>query len=79
MKQPGVERVRDLYCVDDARQRLGGIARATIYEMFRTGAIATVVIGRRRFVPAVAIDRFIDQSSGRDIPRSRRRRDCEAA
>jgi hypothetical protein len=46
---------RELY-IEDARFALGGIARATIYDLLNNGELASVVIGRRRFIPAAAIE-----------------------
>lgn len=41
---------RAQYPIEEARQPLGGISRNTIYTLFRTGKLASVVIGCRRFV-----------------------------
>ena len=38
---------------------LGGIARKTIYDLLNEGELASVIIGRRRFIPAAAITSFI--------------------
>jgi excisionase family DNA binding protein len=54
---------RELYSIEDARFMLGGISRATIYDLLNSGELASVVIGRRRFVPAAAIAAFIATSS----------------
>ena len=50
---------RELYSIEDARFLLGGIARKTIYELLNEGELASVIIGRRRFIPAAAITSFI--------------------
>lgn len=50
---------RDLVPVDEAMQRLGGISRWTLYRLIRSGELATVTIGRRRFVTADAIREFV--------------------
>jgi Helix-turn-helix domain len=50
---------RELYSIEDARFLLGGIARKTIYDLLNDGELASVVIGRRRFIPAAAITSFI--------------------
>jgi len=50
---------RDLYAINEARERLGGISRNSIYALLRSGALASVVIGSRRFVPATAIEALI--------------------
>lgn len=54
---------RDLYSIDEARQRLGGMSRNLIYQIMRTGQLASVVIGGRRFVSAVAIAQLIAKST----------------
>lgn len=54
---------RDLYSIDEARQRLGGISRNSLYQILRTGQLASVVIGGRRFVSATAIAEFIARST----------------
>jgi len=59
---------RELYSIEDARFLLGGIARATIYELLNSGELQSVVIGRRRFVSAAAIAAFIATSSTRVPP-----------
>ena len=41
---------RLLHPVDDARHALGGISRATFYEMVKDGRIHLTKIGRRSFV-----------------------------
>jgi hypothetical protein len=46
---------RELYSIEDARFLLGGIARKTIYDLLNNGELASVIIGRRRFIPAAAI------------------------
>jgi excisionase family DNA binding protein len=50
---------KDLYTVQEAMELLGGISRNTIYNLMRDGRLASVPIGRRRFIPAHAIDDFI--------------------
>ncbi|MGQ0430500.1 MAG: helix-turn-helix domain-containing protein [Gammaproteobacteria bacterium] len=54
---------RELYSIEEARALLGGIARNTIYELMRTAALPSVVIGRRRFVSAESISAFIAGAS----------------
>ena len=39
---------RELYSIEQARVLLGGIARNTLYDLLRSGALASVPIGRRR-------------------------------
>jgi hypothetical protein len=38
---------RDLYSIDEARERLGSISRNSLYQILRTGQLASVVIGGR--------------------------------
>jgi hypothetical protein len=45
---------RELYSIEQARALLGGIARNTFYDLLRSGALASVPIGRRRFISARA-------------------------
>jgi excisionase family DNA binding protein len=63
---------RELYSIEDARFMLGGISRATIYELLNNGELSSVVIGRRRFVPAAAIAAFVATSSTTIAPAERR-------
>jgi hypothetical protein len=57
---------RELYSIEQARALLGGIARNTLYDLLRSGALASVPIGRRRFISARAIAAFIAESSTTD-------------
>jgi excisionase family DNA binding protein len=59
---------RELYSIEDARFLLGGIARKTIYDLLNDGELASVVIGRRRFIPAAAITAFIGTSATHVAP-----------
>jgi len=59
---------RELYSIEQARALLGGIARNTLYDLLRSGALASVPIGRRRFISARAIAAFIAESSTTDGP-----------
>jgi excisionase family DNA binding protein len=59
---------RELYPVEEARELLGGISRNTIYFIMRTGELPSVVIGRRRFIPAAAIASFIKASTTTERP-----------
>lgn len=63
---------RELYSIEDARFMLGGIARATIYDLLNSGELSSVVIGRRRFVPAAAITAFIATSATTIAPSEHR-------
>ena len=67
---------RDLYTIQEARQRLGGVSRNSIYGLLRTGQLASVVIGCRRFIAATAIAELIAKSTttvspAQDAARSR--------
>ncbi len=63
---------RELYSIEDARFLLGGIARKTIYDLLNDGELASVVIGRRRFIPAAAIAAFIATTTAHTAPSERR-------
>ena len=54
---------RDLYSIDEAREQLGHISRNTIYDLLRNGELASVQIGRRRFVSAAALEAFVATST----------------
>lgn len=54
---------RKLYTIDETRELLGGISRTTIYLLIGCGKLASVAIGRRRFISAGAISDFIDASA----------------
>lgn len=56
---------RDLYSIEEARERLGGISRNTIYEMLRKGQLASVILGCRRFIAADAIAKLISDRQRR--------------
>jgi excisionase family DNA binding protein len=43
----------------DAGKALGGLGRTKIYELITSGQLRTVKIGRRRFVPASAIEEYV--------------------
>ena len=62
---------RELYSIEEARFMLGVISRATIYELLNNGDLSSVVIGRRRFVPAAAIAVFIATASTTVAPSQR--------
>jgi Helix-turn-helix domain len=62
---------RELYSIEDARFMLGGITRATSYDLLNSGELSSVVIGRRRFIPAAAIRAFIATSASNVAPATR--------
>jgi excisionase family DNA binding protein len=70
---------RDLYSIDEARERLGGISRNTIYEMLRKGQLASVILGCRRFIAADAIAKFISASTTTKSPAQDSTRSHKAA
>ena len=70
---------RDLYSIDEARERLGGISRNTIYEMLRKGELASVVLGCRRFIAADAITKLINAATTTKSPSQDSARDRKAA
>jgi excisionase family DNA binding protein len=59
---------RDLYSIEEARQRLGGISRNTVYLWLRSGKLASVVLGSRRFIAAKAFAALIEASTITQIP-----------
>jgi excisionase family DNA binding protein len=59
---------RELYSIEQARALLGVIARNTIYNLIRSGELASVPIGRRRFISAEAIAAFIAATSTTEAP-----------
>jgi len=54
---------RDAYSVEEARQKLGGIARQTIYNLIQAGELDSITIGTRRLIPATAIAKFIERNT----------------
>lgn len=65
---------KDLYSIEEARELLGGISRNSIYHLLRDGRLASVPIGRRRFISGAAIDAFIVASTTTDPPEADRGR-----
>lgn len=59
---------RDLYSIEEARQRLGGISRNTVYLWLRSGKLPSVVVGCRRFIAATAIANLIAASTTATSP-----------
>ena len=43
----------------DAARALGGLGRTKLYELISSGQLRTVTIGRRRFVPATAVEEYV--------------------
>ena len=61
---------RTLYSIEEAREKLGGISRNTLYDLLRSGALASTPIGRRRFISAAAIDAFVSRTSTQSLSSS---------
>jgi excisionase family DNA binding protein len=54
---------RGLYSIQEARKLLGGISHNTIYKLFRTGELPSVLIGCRRFISSAAIAEYVARST----------------
>jgi excisionase family DNA binding protein len=54
---------RALYSIQEARRLLGGISRNTIYRLLRSGELASVVIGCRRFIAPASIAELVAKST----------------
>ncbi len=65
----------ELYSIEQARALLGGISRNTLYDLLRSRKLASVPIGRRRFISAEAIAAFVAAASTTKGPAGR----CAAA
>lgn len=50
---------RDLYPLHEAQERLGGISRSLIYKLIWAGKLTPTHIGRRAFIAADELQRFI--------------------
>jgi excisionase family DNA binding protein len=61
---------RTLYDEHEAREQLGGIGRTLFYELIGSGQLRSVKLGRRRLVPADAIEELVDRLS-QDGPQQR--------
>ena len=59
---------RALYSVTEARDLLGGISRNSIYALLRSGELASVIIGCRRFISHEAISELIAKSTTTTSP-----------
>ena len=58
----------ELYSIREAMELLGKISRNSIYSLLRDGRLASLKIGRRRFIPPHAIKDFVDASTNTDSP-----------
>lgn len=54
---------RVLYSIKEARVLLGGISQTTLYALLRSGELASVVIGCRRFIPKDVISEFVKRAT----------------
>jgi excisionase family DNA binding protein len=68
VRDPAAMQEPTLYSIQEARRLLGGISRNTIYQLLRTGELASVVIGCRRFISRAAIDELIARSTTKVSP-----------
>ena len=48
-----------LYAEKQVRERLGGLGHTKYYELLASGELRSVKVGRRWFVPAVALEQYI--------------------
>lgn len=64
--------IKSLVPFPEARVRLGGIGRTTIYDLIKRGEIAKVNIGRRGFITSESLDAYIDRLSNISGPRHSR-------
>jgi hypothetical protein len=48
-----------LYAIPDAIAMLGGMAHSTLYEHIKAGRLHTVKIGRRTYIAAEELERFV--------------------
>jgi excisionase family DNA binding protein len=53
---PAPPQAVELLSVEEAARRLGGIARSTLYQLMSSGAVRSVEVGGRRFVPSSEVD-----------------------
>ena len=59
---------RNLYTINEARERLGGISRSFIYVLMTSGRLPSIKLSRRRFVSKEAIDAFVASAVGARVP-----------
>ena len=48
-----------LLTVEQAAEELGGVSRSTLYQLIRSGELASVKIGSRRLIPAESITDYV--------------------
>lgn len=54
---------RRLYPIPEARHKLGGIGRTTVYELINRREIEKVSIGRRAFITSDSLEAYLDRLS----------------
>lgn len=47
--------------IEQTGEKLGRLGRTRVFDLIRSGQLASVKIGRRRMVPDSAIQQYIDQ------------------
>lgn len=52
--------VDQLNSIEAASEKLGGLGRTRVFDLLRTGELASVKIGRRRMIPDSAIRQYIE-------------------
>lgn len=52
--------VDQLNNIEQTGEKLGGLGRTRVFDLIRTGQLASVKIGRRRMVPDSAIEHYVD-------------------
>jgi hypothetical protein len=55
---------RLLYPYEEARERLGGIGRSTLYKLVERGDLVNVKIGRHSFITGDSISTFVAHLAG---------------
>jgi excisionase family DNA binding protein len=50
-----------LLTVDEACEQLGHISKSALYGLMRSGQLPSIKLGRRRLIPAAAVDVLVSQ------------------
>lgn len=58
---------RVLYTVEEAVTVLGGLSRASVYKLMKSGKLRSVHIGRRVFISRQAIERFAELATNEPV------------
>ena len=61
---------REAYSVNEARQKLGGISRKTIYDLINSGDLVSFTLGRRRLISGNAIREYVRTQERRSVQSS---------